>query len=95
MARTWYDPRVPAPEDSVLRPLLERRAAETPDRIFARFADGATWTYRQTRNVARRAALGFQRLGVQHGDTVLSWLPNGPDALRVWLQPESPSQLLG
>jgi carnitine-CoA ligase len=84
MARTWYDPRVPAPEDCVLRPLLERRAAENPDRIFARFADGATWTYRQTRDVARRAALGFQRLGVQHGDTVLSWLPNGPDALRVW-----------
>jgi carnitine-CoA ligase len=84
MMRTWYDPRVPAPEDCVLRPLLERRAAETPDRIFARFADGATWTYRQTRDVARRAALGFQRLGVQHGDTVLSWLPNGLDALRVW-----------
>jgi carnitine-CoA ligase len=84
MARIWYDPRVPAPEDCVLRPLLERRAAETPDRVFARFADEGTWTYRQTRDAARRAALGFQRLGVQHGDTVLSWLPNGPDALRVW-----------
>jgi crotonobetaine/carnitine-CoA ligase len=84
MARTWYDPRVPAPEDCVLRPLLERRSAETPDRVFARFADGSTWTYRQMRDAARRAALGFQRLGVQHGDTVLSWLPNGPDVLRVW-----------
>jgi non-ribosomal peptide synthetase component E (peptide arylation enzyme) len=68
----------------VLRPLLEQRAAETADGVFARFADGTTWTYRQTRDVARRAALGFQSLGVQHGDTVLSWLPNGPDALRVW-----------
>jgi carnitine-CoA ligase len=84
MARAWSDPRVPAAEDCVLRPLLERRAAEMPDRVFARFADGATWTYRQTRDVARRAALGFQRLGVGHGETVLSWLPNGPDALRVW-----------
>jgi non-ribosomal peptide synthetase component E (peptide arylation enzyme) len=84
MARTWCDPRAPAPEDSVLRPLLEQRAAETADGVFARFADGTTWTYRQTRDVARRAALGFQSLGVQHGDTVLSWLPNGPDALRVW-----------
>jgi crotonobetaine/carnitine-CoA ligase len=26
----------------------------------------------------------LRRLGVEQGDTVLSWLPNGPDALRVW-----------
>ncbi len=84
MAKSWYDPRVPAAEECVLRPLLERRAAENPDKIFARFADGRCWTYRETRDVARRAALGFERLGVKQGDRVLSWLPNGPEALRVW-----------
>ena len=61
-----------------------RRAAETPDKVFALFADGSAWTYREAREVARRAAVGFRRLGVAQGDTVLSWLPNGPDALRVW-----------
>jgi crotonobetaine/carnitine-CoA ligase len=68
----------------VLRPLLERRAAETPEKVFARFADGTTWTYAETSIVARRAANGLRRLGVARGDTVLSWLPNGADALRVW-----------
>jgi acyl-CoA synthetase (AMP-forming)/AMP-acid ligase II len=80
----WRDPRVPASEECVLRPLLERRAADTPGKVLARFADGSTWTYRQASDAARRAAMGFRRLGVAQGDTVLSWLPNGPDALRVW-----------
>ena len=84
MAKAWHDPRVPADVDCVLRPLLERRAAETPDKVFALFADGSAWTYREAREAARRAAVGFRRLGVAQGDTVLSWLPNGPDALRVW-----------
>ena len=43
----WYDKRIPAPEESVLQPLLDRRARETPDKVFVQFADGgATWTYR-------------------------------------------------
>ena len=84
MTRGWHDPRVPASADCVLRHVLERRTAETPDKLFAIFADGTTWTYRQTLEVARQAGLGFQRLGVRQGEHVLSWLPNGPDAIRVW-----------
>jgi crotonobetaine/carnitine-CoA ligase len=84
MPRPWYDPRVLAAEECVLQPLLDRRAAETPDKVFVRFADGVEWTYRQTREIARRTAIGFQSLGVTQGDKVLSWLPNEPDALRVW-----------
>jgi len=38
MAKAWHDPRVPAEVDCVVRPLLERRAAETPDKLFARVA---------------------------------------------------------
>ena len=57
MTRRWHDPRIPAPEDCVLRPLLERRARETPDKVFAVFdATGQTWTYadllRQTQETA-------------------------------------------
>jgi crotonobetaine/carnitine-CoA ligase len=84
MSKTWYDLRVPASEDCVLRDLLERFAAERPDKVFVRFQDGREWTYRETREVALRAAHGFRALGVEQGDHVLSWLPNGPDALRVW-----------
>ncbi|MGE3648232.1 MAG: hypothetical protein AB7G10_07845 [Reyranellaceae bacterium] len=48
MTGGWHDPRVPAAADCVLRHVLERRAAETPDKLFAVFADGTTWTYLQT-----------------------------------------------
>ncbi|WP_395710776.1 AMP-binding protein [Reyranella sp.] len=83
-AKSWHDPRVPAAEQCVLRPLLDRHAASTPDKIFARFADGTEWTYAQTRSIARCTARGLRALGVAPGDKVLSWLPNGPDAIRVW-----------
>ncbi|QQS14336.1 MAG: AMP-binding protein [Rhodospirillales bacterium] len=78
------DPRVPAPEDCVLRHLVDRRAATTPDKVFVRFDDGAEWTYAELRRRVARAAAGLQRLGARQGDMVLSWLPNGPDALVVW-----------
>ena len=84
MTKSWFDPRVPAADRCVLRPLLDRHAAATPDKVFARFADGSEWTYRQTQTIARRTAMGLRKLGVSQGDKVLSWLPNGPDAIRVW-----------
>jgi crotonobetaine/carnitine-CoA ligase len=84
MTKTWFDPRVPAADRCVLRPLLDRHAAATPDKVFARFADGREWTYRQTQAIARRTAHALHALGVAKGDKVLSWLPNGPDAIRVW-----------
>jgi crotonobetaine/carnitine-CoA ligase len=84
MSRPWFDPRIPDADRCVLRPLLDRHAAETPDKVFARFADGTEWTWRRTQAIAREAAIGFAALGVRQGDHVLSWLPNGPDAIRVW-----------
>ena len=84
MDKPWFDPRVPAAEACVLKPVLERWAREKPDAVFARFEDGSEWTWAQTLQVTRRTAAGLQALGVQQGDHVLSWLPNGPDAIRVW-----------
>ncbi len=80
------DPRIPPPEDCVLRPLLDRRARETPDKVFVKFADGgATWTYAELRQHVRETAAALQALGVRQGEAVLVWLPNGPEVLRVWL----------
>ncbi len=85
MSRDRFDPRIPAPEECVLRPLLERRAAETPDKTFVRFAAGGEWSYAELRRIVVETAAGLQALGVRQDDAVLAWLPNGPDALRVWL----------
>lgn len=84
MSRPWFDPRVPQADRCVLQPLLDRHAAATPDKVFARFADGSEWTFRQTQAITRRTAIGLAALGVRQGDHVLSWLPNGPDAIRIW-----------
>ncbi len=78
------DPRMAAVDDCVLRLLLERRVATQPDKIFAFFADGTSWTYRETLEAAARQANALRALGVVQGETVLSWLPNGPEALQLW-----------
>jgi crotonobetaine/carnitine-CoA ligase len=80
----WHDPRVLSPDVCVLRNILDRNAAEVPDKVFVRFDDGHEWTYAQTLRTVRRAAAALQRMGIAQGDHVLTWLPNGPDALRIW-----------
>jgi len=81
----WFDPAMPSREQCVLPCLLALRAATTPDRDFLLFEDGERWTCSRTYALARRAAAGLRCLGVQGGDNVLVWLPNGPDAVRAWL----------
>jgi len=82
MTELW-DRRIPAAEDCVLAALLERRARETPDKVFVVFEDDETWTYAQTLRHVRQAALGLQQLGVRQGDIVLSWLPTGRECLKA------------
>jgi crotonobetaine/carnitine-CoA ligase len=84
MSATWRDPRVLAPEQCVLRPVLDARATATPDEVFVRYADGEEWTYGEIHRRVRRAAAGLRALGVRQGEFVLTWLPNGPDALTIW-----------
>jgi crotonobetaine/carnitine-CoA ligase len=78
------DPRMPAAEACVLPHILERHAAATPDRVFAVFDDGGTWSYAETRAEALRVAAGLAALGVKQGDALLIWLPNGRRALAAW-----------
>jgi crotonobetaine/carnitine-CoA ligase len=72
------------PSLCVLRPLIDRRAAETPEKMFVLFEDGSSLTYAELRREVRRIAGNLQRLGVEQGDFVLSWLGNGAPALCLW-----------
>ena len=80
MPKSWHDERVVAPEDCVLRPMLEKFATSQPDKVFARFADCSEWTYAQTLQIVRRTAAGLQALGGgrQSGRR------------RPWREPETP-----
>ncbi|QCI66603.1 AMP-binding protein [Phreatobacter stygius] len=75
---------VPARADCVLRALVDRHAAEMPDKPFVVLQDGGRLTYGALRDEVRSAARGLQDLGVSQGDPVLVWLPNGIDGLRLW-----------
>ena len=44
-AASHSDPRIPAADRCVARYLLDRLAAETPDKVFCVFEDGAEWSY--------------------------------------------------
>ena len=78
------DPRIPPPQLCVLRSLLDRHAQERPDAVFAVFADGSRWTYASLHQRVRCAAAGLQGLGLEQGEHVLCWLPNGPQAIVLW-----------
>lgn len=84
MAYTTSDPRIPPVRESVLRDLVDARAAAMPDRVYAVFGDGGSWTFAQLRAEVRRTAAGLAALGLGQGDRLLIALPNGRDALRVW-----------
>ena len=74
----------PRREDSVLRYILERNAAESPDEIFASFEGGETWTREETVREAYRSANALRAMGVGQGARVGLMLRNGPDFLRAW-----------
>lgn len=80
----WFDPAMPSRDQCVLRHALDAAATRHPDQIFALFEGGLTWTYAQARAIARDTAEALSRLGVRRGDMVSVWLPNGPEAVRVW-----------
>lgn len=80
----WWSARVPDAAECVLGPLLERHAGERPDAELAVFEDGSRWTFADVWREANAAASRLRELGVGPGDPVLSWLPNGRDALRAW-----------
>ncbi len=78
------DPRMPAPDQCIQRYMLERWAKAQPDKVFAIFQDGETWTYADALSEAITTANALEALGVKQGERVLCWLPNSADCLRAW-----------
>ncbi|MGO9699746.1 MAG: long-chain-fatty-acid--CoA ligase [Xanthobacteraceae bacterium] len=84
MAHVWeksYPPGVswdaPLPPPVALESLLETAASKWPERIAIDFYD-RTFTFRELRDLAARAAKGLQALGVGPGVHVGLHLPNTP-----------------
>ncbi|WUI04075.1 AMP-binding protein [Spirillospora sp. NBC_00431] len=75
---------LPAAEECVLPLVLRHRAERTPREVFAVFDDGASWTWARAYQEAAGVAAALHEHGVRPGDHVVSWQPNGPDALRTW-----------
>lgn len=70
--------------DETTAGLLERNARNAPDSTFVAFP-GGSWTHLDTLHRARSVANGLRGLGVAPGDYVVSWLPNGAEALLALL----------
>jgi carnitine-CoA ligase len=75
---------IPSSEQCVIGSLLQRWARERPDETAFLFADGPTWTWSETLCKTKSVANRLRELGVVSGDHVLSWQPNGPEAILVW-----------
>ncbi len=79
------DPRIPPAEECVLPAMLDRQAARLSDKVMIVFDEGPTWTYAETRRLARGTAAALHDLGVKRGEMVLVWLPNGQEIIRLSL----------
>ncbi len=75
---------IPTRDECTVGPLLEKWARLRPDESFLTFEDGTHWTFKETLDHTRRAALGLQQLGVKHGSNVLCWLPNRKETILTW-----------
>jgi crotonobetaine/carnitine-CoA ligase len=80
-ARDFTDPRIPNRDECVLRYLVDRWASERADKVHVVWEDGEEWTFAEVRRRVIEKAAGLEKLGVQQGDFVAVWLPNGRDAL--------------
>lgn len=78
------DSGVPDRDTCVLSNLLDRHAANAPDKAFVVSPDGAALSYAALRAEVRAMARALQELGVEQGEHVLVWMPNGLDVLRIW-----------
>jgi acyl-CoA synthetase (AMP-forming)/AMP-acid ligase II len=75
---------LPHRSNVVMRHLLERNAADWPDKDCVMFEDGIIWNYRYALMQAYKSANRLSEFGIRRGDHVLVFLPNGKEWLRAW-----------
>lgn len=75
---------LPDRSEVVMRYVLERHAKNQPTKECMRFEDGRCWSYGDALKQAYRAANYLASKGVERGDHVLIFLPNGPEWLQAW-----------
>jgi len=75
------DPRVLPRERCVTRYLLDDLARTQPQKEFAVFQDGESWSYEAVRNKVRALAAGFAKQGVAQGDHVAVWMFDSKEAI--------------
>jgi crotonobetaine/carnitine-CoA ligase len=78
----WYTREDPT--TWVLAEILTRRAEETPDRDFLKFADAPWVSYGEVNARSNRIANALMARGVQRGESVSVMLPNCEEFLPVW-----------
>lgn len=76
---------LPTADECVVRNLIDRRARTQGDKVFACFEDGTSWTYAELKRQVTACAAALTANGVEQGDIVVIWLPNGAAALRTIL----------
>jgi crotonobetaine/carnitine-CoA ligase len=72
------------PDIVPIRTVLERNAADSPDRTAVTFEDESPWTFADALSNGYGAAEVLQRHGTRQGDCVGFLLPNGSAILRAW-----------
>jgi carnitine-CoA ligase len=75
---------IPPRSEVVLTERLSAWATTQPDATAYVFRE-KSWTYGDAVSAALQVAGGLAALGVEAGDLVASWLPNGPAAVATWL----------
>jgi carnitine-CoA ligase len=75
---------LPDRSNVVLRHILERQAREQPQKECIVFDDGERWTYERAVSEAYRSSNQFAGLGIQRGENVLIFMPNGREWIRAW-----------
>ncbi len=72
-----------AQQDRILTKIIEDKARQYPDHVVWQFRDDPI-TLGEFNDEINKAANGFLKLGVKHGDKVAIMLPNCPEFLFAW-----------